>query len=181
MNQKLLHSMLLTVLCVSSLDLLFSPLVVHGRSPSHPVMVSQNQDYLLSTANSLIRYEVGNPYFRGKTTVEVKGNGLVTVMFEQHATQFEQHTTKDIYEGQLTKIQLEDFREILATNSPLTLKSQREWGVPDERRVRFTVVEPSNQEYITELWYREQQQSLQTLIQTFKQIAFDISEGKVQY
>ena len=60
---------------------------IFNTIPKETIMVdsnfaSSNQINMLETVDNLVRYQVGNPNFRGQTTVEVFGNAEVNVIFE---------------------------------------------------------------------------------------------------
>jgi len=130
---------------------------------------------MLNSSDSFVRYEVGNPNFRGRTTVEVFGNGQLTVRFEQGER-------KDVYTGQLLDDQFVSFQQTLQANPPLSLESSQTMGKPGEDRIRLTIMDNGREETI-EFWNSEQWQipALRTLVTTFQQIASDISDGNVRY
>lgn len=131
---------------------------------------------LLQTPDSFIRYEVGNPNFHGRTTVEVKGNGSVTVRFQRGSQD-------DRYTGTLSNEALENLRQTLQTHNPQSLQSSRSTGVPDEARIRFTMGGATESEQVTELWHNEQWNNpdLRSLVVAFTNLAKQVSGGKVQY
>lgn len=131
---------------------------------------------ILKSAESFIRYEVGNPNFHGRTTVEVKGNGSVTVRFQRGGQD-------NLYTGTLSDEALEKFRQTLQSHNPQSLQPSRSTGVPDEARIRFTIGGGEESEHVTELWNNEQwnNPALRSLVVAFTNLAKQISGGKVQY
>lgn len=130
---------------------------------------------MLKAPDSMIRYEIGNPNFRGRTTVEVTGDRQVTVRFEMG-------TQTDTYKGTLSEADFADFQKMLQANSPLSIKSAQTLGKPGEARIRLTV-RTNQEEQSTEFWNSEQWQipTLRNLVNRFNQLATTISGGKVRY
>lgn len=130
---------------------------------------------MLNSSDSLIRYEVGNPSFRGRTTVEVKGDRQVTVRFEQN-------TQNDVYAGTLSMEEFTTFQKTLQSNQPFSITSTQTVGKPGEAKIRLTG-RNDDQEQSTEFWSNEQWQipTLQNLVSSFNKIATTISGGKVRY
>jgi hypothetical protein len=130
---------------------------------------------ILAAAADWVEYAVGNPNFRGRTTVKVDGNGGVDVRFE--------HAGKtDHYTGQLDAGELAGLRDMLAANDPRALKSGRATGKPDEARIELTVSSGGASAKVV-LWDAEQWQMppLRALVVSFNAIASKVSGGKVKY
>ncbi len=130
---------------------------------------------LLAAATDSIQYAVGNPSFRGRTTVKVTGSGAVEVTSE--------HGGKtDRYTGQLDPGALHDLRDTLTTNDPRTLNSARATGQPDEARIELTVSAAGGDAKVV-LWDGEQWKMppLRALVMKFNEIASKTSGGKVKY
>ena len=130
---------------------------------------------MLETLDSFVRYQVGNPNFEGRTTVEVQGDAQVTVTFERG-------NQKERYTGTLSIEALAQFRDTLNANSPQSLQSSRATGTAGEARIQFTGRSPDG-EWKTELWSNEQwsNTSLRSLVVAFNDIAKKISDGLVKY
>ncbi len=130
---------------------------------------------LLAAATDTIEYAVGNPNFRGRTTVKITGNGAVEVTSE--------HDGKtDHYTGQLDAGALRDLRETLTAHDPRTLQSARATGKPDEARIEITASGTAGNVKAV-LWDGEQWQMppLRALVMAFNEIASKASGGKVKY
>lgn len=130
---------------------------------------------ILAAAADWIEYAVGNPNFRGRTTVKVTGNGGVEVSFEHAGKTYR-------YAGQLDAGELRGFRDTLAANDPRALKSGRATGKPDEARIELTVRSGGETAKVV-LWDAEQWQlpPLRALVVAFSAIASKTSGGKVTY
>jgi hypothetical protein len=130
---------------------------------------------LLAAATDAIQYAVGNPSFRGRTTVKVTGSGAVEVTSE--------HGGKtDRYTGQLDAGALHSLRDTLTAHDPRALQSARTTGKPDEARIELTATGAGGDVKVV-LWDGEQWQMppLRALVVTFNEIAGKTSGGKVKY
>lgn len=130
---------------------------------------------ILAAAADWVEYAVGNPNFRGRTTVKVAGTGGVEVGFEHAGKTFR-------YAGRLEAGELRAFRDTLAANDPRALKSARATGKPDEARIELTVGSGGTSVKVV-LWDAEQWQMppLRALVVAFNAIASKTSGGKVKY
>ena len=130
---------------------------------------------VLAAATDSIQYAVGNPSFRGRTTVKVTGSGAVEVSFE--------HAGKtDRYTGQLDPGALRALRDTVTTHDPRTLQSARATGQPDETRIELTVSAGGGDAKVV-LWDGEQWKlpPLRALVMAFNEIASKTTGGKVKY
>lgn len=137
--------------------------------PSHP------RPSLLASAGDLVRYEAGNPNFRGRTSVEIRGDGQANIRFQQGQQ-------SSAFQLRLDATQLAKWRELLDSHPPGALVSSRSVGQPDEVRVHFTILQGTTTQS-TELWYNERwsNPSLHALIQAFTALATQASAGKIQF
>jgi len=130
---------------------------------------------ILRDKRDAVRYEVGNAGFRGRTTVEVRGDASVEARFERgEAT--------DTYRMQLSPAELDQLRQVLRDSDLASLKSQRATAQPDEDRVHITLVARASRTEAT-LWYNEQwtNPALRALITAFTDLASRASGGKISY
>jgi hypothetical protein len=128
---------------------------------------------LLSTAGDTIRYAVGNPGFRGRTAVELRGDGSVTASL-QHEAQI------DTYTLQLAPAEFEALRRQLGAADPKSLRSARKTAAPDEDQVQIVIADHSGRTEV-EAWYGEQwtNPALHALIALFSALAERASGGKI--
>lgn len=129
----------------------------------------------LQSAADLLRYEAGNAEFRGRTTVELRGNGSVTATFQRGAS-------VDRYQSTLTAAELESWRQRLRDSDLPSLRSQRSTPQPDEVRIRITLSEGATLTE-AELWSGEQWQNprLRALVVAFGQLASQASGGAIRH
>jgi hypothetical protein len=142
------------------------------QTPSQP---ASNPTPILATAADWVEYAVGNPSFRGRTTVKVGGDGAVDVGFDHNGK-------TDRYAGQLDAVELRGLRDTLTANDPRALKSARATGKPDEARIELTVGSGGHSAKVV-MWDAEQWKMppLRALVVSFNAIANKTSGGKVKY
>jgi hypothetical protein len=130
---------------------------------------------VLQSAADWVRYEAGNPEFRGRTTVELRGDGSVSASFQRGAK-------VDSYRSTLDAAALDGWRTLLQSSDLPTLKSQRSTPQPDEVRIRITLLAGSTPTE-AELWSGEQWQipKLRALVVAFSQLASSASGGAIRY
>lgn len=130
---------------------------------------------ILGSRGDSARYEVGNAGFRGRTTVEVRGDGSVQASFQRGAA-------TDTYRATLSAAELDGLRKLLRDSDVGSLCSARATGQPDEDRVRIVLV-TGGQSTEAELWYGEQwtNPGLRALIGAFGGLAARASGGKIPY
>jgi hypothetical protein len=130
---------------------------------------------LLRSASDMVRYAAGNPEFRGRTTVEVRGDRSVEASFQRG----KDHKT---YRATLSAAEFDALRRQLAEHDPRSLRPGRELAQPDEPQVEMTVVEGA-QRVETRAWYGEQWTNprLRGLIVAFTDLAARVSRGKIPF
>ena len=130
---------------------------------------------ILGAPGDSVRYEVGNAGFRGRTIVEVAGDGSVRASFQRGAA-------TDNYRATLSAAELDGLRTLLRDNDVGSLRSARSTGQPDEDRVRIALV-TGGQSTEAELWYGEQwtNPGLRALIGAFGGLAARASGGRIPY
>ena len=129
---------------------------------------------LLHAASDSIRYEVGNPGFRGRTAVELRGDGSVEASFQREAE-------IDTYRLQLPPADFEALRRQLGDVDVRSLRSARDTAEPDEDQVQIAIADSSGHTEV-EAWYGEQwtNPKLQALIALFSALAGRASGGKIR-
>jgi hypothetical protein len=152
-------------------------LAAHGEAsmtPSdRPAGQTAAAPTLLRAATDRIRYEAGNPGFRGRTAVELRGDGSVEVSFQREAE-------IDTYRLQLPPADFEALRQQLGAADPKGLRASRDTAAPDEDQVQIVVADSSGRTEV-EAWYGEQwtNPKLQALIALFSALADRASGGKI--
>jgi hypothetical protein len=128
---------------------------------------------LLRADGDSIRYEVGNPGFRGRTAVEVHGDGRVEASFQREA-----EITS--YRLLLSPAELADLRVQLDAADPRHLRSERDTAAPDENQVQITFTDAGGRTDVA-AWYGEQWTNprLHALIAAFSALAGRASGGKI--
>jgi len=130
---------------------------------------------LLGLAGDRVRYAAGNARFRGRTTVEVRGDRTVEAAFERG---------KDIrsWRSTLSPDEFDALRRQLEASDPRLLRSARELAEPDESQVHLTVVGGAGR-VETQAWYGEQWTNprLRGLIVAFTDLAGSVSRGKIPF
>jgi len=130
---------------------------------------------LLQSAGDSVRYATGNPGFRGRTTVEVRGDRSVEAGFERG----KDHKT---YRATLSAAEFDALRRQLEAHDPRSLRAGRELAQPDEPQVEMTIV-VNAQRVETRAWYGEQWANprLRGLIVAFTELAERVSRGKIAF
>lgn len=151
-----------------------SPPTSPSPAMTTPALSSGASAPLLAASGDSIQYAVGNPNFRGRTTVKIAGDGAVEVSSEAGGK-------IDRYTGTLDAAELGKLRETLAANDPRALDTTPRNGVPDEARIELTLGGARNARI--ELWDNEQwkQPALRALVVAFNEIASKVSDGKIRY
>ena len=128
---------------------------------------------LLRAATDSVRYEVGNPGFRGRTSVELRGDGSVEASFQREAE-------VDRYRLKLAPAEFESLRQQLEAANPKALRSARDTAQPDEDAVQIVIADSGGCTEV-EAWYGEQwtNPKLRALITLFSALAERASGGKI--
>jgi Flp pilus assembly secretin CpaC len=142
---------------------------------SSRLMNTQDSWELLVSSNSSVRYQIGNPHFEGRTTVVIQGNGTASVEFVRGAE-------KRSYLKQLAPERLEEVRSTLAAYDPRKLTASQKDLVPDEAQIQIEIVEGDRTWVRT---FRDQdrwdQSNLQKDVELFGSVAYEVSDGNVQF
>lgn len=143
--------------------------------PSRTAPAVQTGPPLLVAPGDRVAYAVGNPHFRGRTTVEVAHDGAATVGFLRA-------DKADRYTGQLDATALARLRATLAANDPRGFASARDTASPDEARIEITLTTGGTRS-VHAYWDAEQHEmpALRQLVLQFNEIASTVSGGRVTY
>lgn len=119
-----------------------------------------------------LRYEVGNPAWQGRTTLEIRGGGDVTVTFEQG----EQLST---WQASLPEEEFLDLVQLLVDHQVWAIRGQRETGVPDEAYPTVTVSAEGVEPLQVGMWHGEAQDhpGFGPIVAAFEGIAREVSGG----
>lgn len=123
--------------------------------------------------NSEAKYQVGNPHFKGQTTVEVKNNEILVSFLQGE-------NTKE-YKGKLSEVEASKFWENLTATNICSFNSDRA-GIPGEAKILFSL-KSETETCQTEVWEsdRSENKDLQEAINLFQNLAKEVSKGEVQY
>ncbi len=138
-----------------------------------PVRPAADTPSLLRAAGDSIRYEVGNPGFRGRTAVELRGDGSVEASLQREAD-------VERYRLQLAPADFEALRRQLEAADPKALRAARGTAQPDEDRVQIVIADGAGRTEVG-AWYGEQwtNPKLRALIALFSALAGRASGGKI--
>ncbi len=137
--------------------------------------VAKGGQPMLVNAGDAVTYAVGNPNFRGRTTVKVTHDGSETVTSERAGK-------TDRYVGKLGADALAKLRATLSENDPRGFSSKRTTAQPDEARIEIGLVTGGTKTNHA-FWDAEQHKvpALRKLVAVFNEVATTISKGKLTY
>ena len=122
-----------------------------------------------------IKYEAGNPHFRGKTIIEIKEDRTVIVSFKQN-----NHSKR--YSNKIDKRDQKRLFEKIETVDPCSFSSQKEFVEPDDIEVCLTVKYPQKKCKL-KFWGSERFEfkSLNELVNSLNKLASETSDGAITY
>jgi hypothetical protein len=122
-----------------------------------------------------VRYEIGNPEFRGQTSVTISKVGDV-------ALQFTRGGQTDTYAGSLSTSEMEEFKRLLADAKVCEIDESAVEVQPDDVKAQIQI-RTAEEQCSNEFWESQKYQNpqLSALIGFLNKMMMKISAGKVKY
>ncbi len=153
------------------LSLLFFVTIYYSGCSYHPIDKNDlEHNNVLNSKNTWtmyksVKYEVGNPNFRGRTTVEILRDKEVHVLHVQGEN-------SEKYKGLLDDGEFSKIMDTLSETRPCTFNDGGRLGKPGEVKVKFTITTESD-ECSSEVWLNEQWENsnMRKVVGIFEELA----------
>lgn len=122
-----------------------------------------------------IKYESGNPNFRGKTTIEIQEDRSIHVSFDQN-------NQTDRYSGRINDTAQKQLFEKIEAVDPCSYRSKKEIAEPGDIEVCF-LIKYSEKTCKVKFWGSErfEDENLNDLINILNELASETSDGVITY